>query len=203
MAKRNSTSSFSRRTRLCSSSVVSPIPDSSVISSSISTQIVPQNLFVATGGTPPLLPGLDDASLLSMKHILWIRKHEINYFDRGLDFLWLDNMSLKELFPLHKKDFGHVIPFEYRHTSKKIREFQRMGVMQQKLIVEKDKSSNVYNNQPVVDASPSLCFGLRNPDLCEMTYSDDKKVSITNGYNHLVREALRKRADIISDNTYH
>ena len=35
-----------------------------------------------------------------------------------------------------------------------------------------------------------------------MAYSDDNKVSIMNGYNHIVRQALRKRADIICNNTY-
>ena len=87
----------------------------------------------------------------------------------------LDNKSIKELFPPHKKDHGNTIPFEYCHTPKIIQLFQQMGNNQQKLTVEKGISSYVYKNKLSDITPPRRCFGLRMQDLCQMTNSEEHK----------------------------
>ena len=67
-----------------------------------------------------------------------------------------------------------------------------MGNTQQKLIVEKGIPLYVYMNQPSDIIPPWYCFGLCMQDLRQMTYCDEHKETVTEGYNNLVRDTLRK-----------
>jgi hypothetical protein len=105
MTKRVSTSIYSRRTQPRLVSVISPVPESSITFSHTDTsttpsvsavdQAHPQNLFPSSF-LSPILPFHEDASLYSIKHLLWLREHDKKFLDERMDFSRLDDQSIKK-----------------------------------------------------------------------------------------------------------
>ena len=116
-----------------------------------------------------------------------------------MDFSRLDDQSIKKIIPPYN-DQGFVIPNSHRHKLSQIRSFHRMGKNQQNEVVGNDPSSYPINNKPAPYPSYSCCIGINCHDLCSRTLSEENKKSVTDGYAHLIREALRKRADLLRDN---
>ena len=86
-------------------SVISPVPESSITFSPTDTSTTPSdsavdqahshNLFPSTF-LSPILPFHEDASLYSIKNLLWIREHDKRFLDEGKDFSRLDDQSIKK-----------------------------------------------------------------------------------------------------------
>ena len=127
-----------------------------------------------------------------MKQLLWLRNNDRRFFEEGLDYVRLDDISIKLLFsPIF--DYGYVITVGHQHKPKKICAFHRLGRKQQQLVIDADN----INNKPVQIPTSLSCFGLRIQNLCQTTCNDKNKQAVIDGYGHLVRQAIRSRADIL------
>ena len=109
-------------------SVISPVPESRITFSPTDTstspsvsavdQAHPQNLFPSTF-LSPILPFHEDASLYSIKHLLWLREHDKRFLDEGMDFSRLDDQSIKKIIHSYN-DQGLVVPNSHRHKPSQI-----------------------------------------------------------------------------------
>ena len=86
----------------------------------------------------------------------------------------------------------NIIPYFVKKSSSDIRCFQRLGIRQQQLVIDKGPPTVDSNN------TPSFCYGLDRAFL--LSKARGRKDDIFEGFTNTVREAGRKRWDLIRDN---
>ena len=92
------------------------------------------------------------------------------------------------------------MPSSHRHKPKKIQYFQRLGKKQKAQLIEKE----YYNRSiPVTSNYDNPCLCIRSKESQKLCSNKVKTETVLKGYNHLVCEAIRKRSDILRDNTHH
>ena len=103
--------------------------------------------------------------------------------------------------PMFPSKFGgyNIIPFSYRHTAVDIRQFQELGNMQQLQLIEKVNT----DLSPLIPKQYTYsCLGITIHYLVHNVADKERKREIMKAYAHLIREAIRSRADNIRDETY-
>ena len=122
----------------------------------------------------------------------------MQHFNACFDFARCDNETLASLFP---SKFGgrNRIPVSYRHTAAAIRQFQELGNRQQTNLITQDDASPA----PLLPELKNYpCLGLSVQYLVKNVVNETRKATIFDGYCHLIREAIRSKADNIRDQLY-
>lgn len=130
----------------------------------------------------------------------WFLANDKTYVNNTLDFVRCESDHINVLFPSRFPSKINV-PHRLCHTAKSIRDFQSLGEKQKK---EKLKTQNesITNKSPVTYPS-HVCISLRLRYVLDRTKNENRKQIIAEGFNHLIREAIRARADSFRNNTFH
>ena len=158
------------------------------------------NSFVSTPvvATIDLLDNHIDASAYSYTQLQWLLSHHIQHYETRLDFSRCEDAVLISLFP-SKYGECNRIPMPYRHTAAAIRQFQKFGNRQQTNLITQDDASPA----PLLPELKNYpCLGLSVQYLVKNVVNETRKATVFDGYCHLIREAIRSRADNIRDQLY-
>ena len=77
-----------------------------------------------------------------------------------------------------------------------IRQFQEFGNKQQLFLIEQEDAPRIP------ELKTYSCFGISIHFLVQNVVNESKKGKIVDGYGHLIREAIRSRADNIRDELF-
>ena len=178
--------------------LVSPLASSTSRITPTTNGIRAQALF-CTPVTPivNILDNRCDASIYSVTQLSWMQSQDKKRFKSCLDFVQCDDSTLIHLFP-SKFGSSNRIPISYRHTALSIRKFQELGNKQQLQLNNLDTPCP-FPSIPEQKSYP--CLGIQVQNLAQ-TVVNESRQNIRDGYGHLVREAIRSRADNIRDELY-
>ena len=169
--------SSSQISNLCSS-----VPD-------LGSPISSRRLFDEQSTSFEISCNREDASQYSLTQIKWLMTNDVSRFGR-LDFVRCSEHMLRSLFP---SKYAGILPFpppEKRHHAKDVREFMLLGKSERKL----NGSIRFY---PLDKNQKAKCLGI-DKVLC-MEHSKKRRGDVSIGYGNLVREALRRRADLLRE----
>ena len=180
--------------------LVSPINSSTSLITPSSNVVRAQALFHTP--TIPIIDILEhriDASTYSPAQLSWIQSHDQQRYRTCLDFARCKESVLRTLFP-PKFGGNNIIPVSHRHSVTDIRHFQELGNKQQLYLIAQDNASPA----PLLpELKNYLCLGLSVQYLVQNVVNETRKTAILDGYCHIIREAIRSRADNIHDQLYH
>ena len=171
-----------RQTRL-----VSPHPPSNRLLSATPNVACAQTLFsTPIASKPDIEDNRVDASIYSNAQLSWFQAYDIQRFHACLDFARCDDTLLRSIFP-SKYGCSTRIPLSHRHTAVAIREFQKLGNIQQLRLLEQD----IASPSPLIpELNTYPCLGLRIQYLVQTVSDENRRQSILDGYAHLIREAI-------------
>ena len=142
-----------------------------------------------------VLEGKIDASNHCLEQIKWIRWNDpfkINKFD----FIRSSDTVLEALFTARSGNRLDIpIPIEMRHCTTRIRHFVNLGYKQRKLLSPQNHDRSPMNLNP---STPKKCLGIDQMMTIFYTQKDQTKMCI--GFGNLVRQSIRKRADLLREN---
>ena len=184
----------SRRSRL-----ISPPSGSSKCAALISSADCAEALFrEPSHKKSSILDNHIDTSVYTLAQLLWFQLHDTQRFNACFDFARCDDKTLASLFP---SKFGgrNRIPASHRHTAKTIRIFQELRNSQQLHLID-EQTIYLPPLVPILKKSP--CIGIRIQYLVQNVSVENRVDNIQYGYVHLIREAIRTRADNIRDELF-
>jgi len=165
----------------------------SITSGSVDSKRATSSTQRAEEGTPLVAIKCEgeDASLFSSVQLIWMKANDGRRF-KQLDFINCSNTTLFTLFPSNRNKHDHPIPAHVRHSARDIRRFRLCGSTQQLHII----ASPPPPPRNLFSTSDMKCMGL---PLSFISALSPNKDVMAIGYNNIIREAMRKRIDLIRD----
>ena len=131
-----------------------------------------------------------DASEYSLHQLKWMKEKDPFRFNR-FDFVLCSETLLVSLFPVKTGQKHYSVPMNKRHSAADIRNFCQLGPRQRESLSPSLSCCSPNSSER------HKCMGIDQILTLERTEKDRVKMCI--GYGALVREAYRKRADLLRD----